>query len=122
MSERFDFHTHTHVSDGSLSPTELVRAAAANGVTGFALTDHDTVAGIAEAQAEANRLGIELIPGIEISVNESDGARSLHVLGLGLAMLAAVLAMATALWWCFERNTPKIRGAVSALLVTRPGR
>jgi hypothetical protein len=85
MSERFDFHTHTNASDGSLTPTELVRAAAANGVTGFALTDHDTVAGIAEAQAEANRLGIELIPGIEISVNEADGARSLHVLGLGLA-------------------------------------
>ncbi|MEX2206092.1 MAG: PHP domain-containing protein [Myxococcota bacterium] len=85
MSERYDFHTHTVASDGSLTPTELVRAAAANGVTGFALTDHDTIDGIAEAQAEASRLGIELIPGIEISVNEQDGARSLHVLGLGLS-------------------------------------
>ena len=85
MSERFDFHTHTIASDGSLSPTELVRAAAANSVTGFALTDHDTIDGIAEAQAEANRLGIELIAGIELSVNEQDGARSLHVLGLGLS-------------------------------------
>jgi hypothetical protein len=85
MSERFDFHTHTIASDGSLTPTELVRAAAANGVTGFALTDHDTTDGIAEAQVEANRLGIELIPGIEISVNEQDGGRSLHVLGLGLS-------------------------------------
>ncbi len=84
MSERFDFHTHTIASDGSLTPTELVRAAAANHVTGFALTDHDTTDGIAEAQAEADRLGIELIAGIEISVNEQDGARSLHVLGLGL--------------------------------------
>jgi len=85
MSERYDFHTHTIASDGSLTPTELVRAAAANGVTGFALTDHDTTDGIAEAQVEANRLGIELIAGIEISVNEQDGARSLHVLGLGLS-------------------------------------
>ncbi len=84
MSERFDFHTHTDASDGSLSPTELVRAAAANRVTGFALTDHDTVAGVAEARAEATRLGIELIAGIEISVHEADG-RSLHVLGLGIA-------------------------------------
>jgi predicted metal-dependent phosphoesterase TrpH len=85
MSERYDFHTHTVASDGSLTPTELVRAAAANGVTAFALTDHDTIDGIAEAQAEASRLGIELIAGIEISVNEQDGARSLHVLGLGLS-------------------------------------
>jgi hypothetical protein len=82
MSERFDFHTHTIASDGSLTPTELVRAAAANGVTAFALTDHDTVDGIAEARAEADLLGVELIAGIEISVNEEDGARSLHVLGL----------------------------------------
>jgi predicted metal-dependent phosphoesterase TrpH len=85
MSERFDFHTHTVASDGSLSPTELVRAAAENRVTAFALTDHDTVDGIAEAAAEANRLGVELIAGIEISVNEQDGARSLHVLGLGIS-------------------------------------
>ena len=51
MSERFDFHAHTTESDGSLSPTELVRRAQANQVTGFALTDHDTVDGIAEARA-----------------------------------------------------------------------
>jgi predicted metal-dependent phosphoesterase TrpH len=98
MNERFDFHTHTIASDGSLTPTELVRAAAANGVTGFALTDHDTIDGIGEARAEADRLGIELIAGIELSVNEQDGARSLHVLGLGLSpedpVLRARLAVA----------------------------
>ncbi len=91
MSERFDFHTHTIASDGSLSPTELVRAAAANGVTAFALTDHDTIDGIAEAEVEASVLGIELIAGIELSVNEQDGARSLHVLGLGISPDDAVL-------------------------------
>lgn len=84
MSERFDFHTHTRVSDGSLSPTELLRRAQENRVTGLAITDHDTVDGIAEARAEGERLGIEVIAGIEISVNEADGSRAMHVLGLGL--------------------------------------
>jgi hypothetical protein len=84
MSERFDFHTHTCVSDGSLTPTELVRRAQENRVTGFALTDHDTVDGVAEARAEGERLGIEVLAGIELSVNEADGARAMHVLGLGL--------------------------------------
>jgi hypothetical protein len=84
MSERFDFHTHTRVSDGSLSPTELVERAAANKVTGFALTDHDTVGGVAEARAAGAAHGIEVIAGIEISVSENDGKRGLHVLGLGI--------------------------------------
>lgn len=85
MSERFDFHTHTIASDGSLTPTELVRAAARNRVTAFALTDHDTTDGVAEAQREGRAIGIEVIAGIELSVNDSDGARSLHVLGLGIS-------------------------------------
>ncbi|HTO54874.1 MAG TPA: PHP domain-containing protein [Myxococcota bacterium] len=84
MSERFDFHAHSTVSDGSLSPTELVGRAHANGVTGFALTDHDTVDGVAEARAEGARLGVEVLAGIELSVSEDDGARSMHILGLGL--------------------------------------
>ncbi len=84
MSERFDFHTHTTVSDGSLTPTELARRAHEQRVTGFALTDHDTVDGIAEARAEGERLGVEVIAGIELSVNESQGARAMHVLGLGI--------------------------------------
>jgi hypothetical protein len=84
VSERFDFHTHTTVSDGSLTPTELVRRAKTNGVTGFALTDHDTVDGIEEARAEGERCGIEVLGGIELSVNEADGSRAMHVLGLGL--------------------------------------
>lgn len=84
MSERFDFHTHTSVSDGSLTPTELARRAHEQRVTGFALTDHDTVDGVAEARAEGERLGVEVIAGIELSVNEAAGARAMHVLGLGV--------------------------------------
>ena len=84
MSERWDFHTHTRVSDGSLSPAELVERAAANRVTGFALTDHDTVEGVAEARAAGAARGIEVWAGIELSVSEDDGKRGLHVLGLGI--------------------------------------
>jgi 3',5'-nucleoside bisphosphate phosphatase len=84
VSERFDFHTHTCVSDGSLTPTELVRRAEANRVIGFAVTDHDTVDGIAEARAEGERRGIEVLGGIELSVSEADGSRAMHILGLGL--------------------------------------
>jgi len=84
VSERYDFHTHTHVSDGSLSPAELVRAAALNRVTAFALTDHDTTDGVVAAQAEGGAAGVEVIAGIELSVSEQDGARSLHILGLGI--------------------------------------
>ena len=84
MSERFDFHAHTTVSDGSLSPVELVRRAQANRVTGFALTDHDAVDGVAEARAEGERLGVEVLAGIELSVNEAGGSRAMHILGLGL--------------------------------------
>jgi 3',5'-nucleoside bisphosphate phosphatase len=84
MSERFDFHAHSTVSDGSLSPRELVARARDNAVTGFALTDHDSVEGVAEARAEGERLGIEVLAGIELSVSEAEGTRSMHILGLGL--------------------------------------
>ena len=84
MSERFDFHTHSTVSDGSLSPVELVQRAAHNGVRGLALTDHDTVLGVAEARVEGERAGVEVLGGIELSVSEDGGTRALHLLGLGV--------------------------------------
>jgi len=77
-----DLHTHSTASDGTLSPTELVCQAAAAGVRALALTDHDTVAGIAEAQRAANQANICLVPGIELSVMWSK--RTLHLVGLGL--------------------------------------
>ena len=79
---RYDLHSHSTASDGVLSPTALVRMAADAGLTGFALTDHDTVAGIPEAKAEAERLGIELIPGIELSVQA--GGQDVHMLGYSI--------------------------------------
>ncbi|HLI27032.1 MAG TPA: PHP domain-containing protein [Chloroflexota bacterium] len=74
-----DLHTHTTVSDGRLRPEELVRHAHAGGVRCLAVTDHDTTDGLAAARAEAARLGIELIPGIELST-ELHG-QSVHILG-----------------------------------------
>jgi len=110
VSERFDFHTHTCVSDGSLTPAELVRRAAANGVTGIAVTDHDTVDGIAEARAEGERCGIEVLGGIELSVNEADGSRAMHILGLGLEDPAPLRARLEALRRSREERAARIVG------------
>ena len=76
-----DLHLHSTVSDGRLRPAALVARAAERGVRAMALTDHDTVAGMPEAAAEAQRRGIELLSGVELSVTW--GKRTLHVVGLG---------------------------------------
>jgi predicted metal-dependent phosphoesterase TrpH len=75
-----DLHTHSCCSDGSLTPVELVRRAADSGIRMLALTDHDTVAGVAEAAREAGHRGIELVPGVEISACWR--GQAVHVLGL----------------------------------------
>lgn len=77
-----DLHSHSTCSDGSLPPTALLEEAARRGVSTLALTDHDTVAGLDEAQAAANRLGIELVPGVEFTVTCSGS--EVHLLGLGI--------------------------------------
>ncbi|MFV8833939.1 PHP domain-containing protein [Aquisalimonas sp.] len=77
-----DLHTHSTASDGALSPVDLVARAAAGGVTTLALTDHDTVAGVPEAQDAAVQAGIQLVAGVEISTQWE--RREIHVVGLGL--------------------------------------
>lgn len=74
-----DLHLHTTASDGWLSPAQLVARAAAAGITTMSVTDHDTVAGLAEVGAEAAACGIRLVPGIEIT-SIADG-RDVHMLG-----------------------------------------
>ncbi len=74
-----DLHSHTTASDGELSPEDLLARARRAGVTTLAVTDHDTVEGLARAQAAAEAQGIRLVPGIEVST-EAEG-RELHVLG-----------------------------------------
>ncbi len=76
---KVDLHLHTTASDGALNPTELVREAKAHGLECIAVTDHDSTEGIEEAQAEGDRLGVQVIPGIEMS---TDIPRAeVHVLG-----------------------------------------
>ena len=93
MTELYDLHCHSNASDGTLSPTELVLRAHQQGVTSLALTDHDTTAGLAEAQLCATATGINLITGIELSTNWQD--KCFHVVGLGINPAYPPLAEAT---------------------------
>jgi len=78
---RIDLHSHSNVSDGLDSPTDLVRKMALAGIDAFALTDHDTLGGLEEARAEAGKSGIELLAGAEISA-DFDGQDDVHILAL----------------------------------------
>lgn len=77
-----DFHLHSTASDGVQTPTWVMGRASANGVRVLALTDHDTTAGYDEAAAAAARLGLRLIPGIELSTDL--GPADVHLLGFGI--------------------------------------
>lgn len=83
-----DLHTHTRRSDGVLEPADLVRAAAAAGVTLLAITDHDTLAGVREVGALQDPPSIEILPGVEINAvigeREDLWEAELHILGLGV--------------------------------------
>lgn len=80
-----DLHCHSTISDGLLSPVELVRRAHANGVTLFSLTDHDELTGCVLARNEAERLGMQFVNGVEISVSwGGDGDQTAHVVGLNV--------------------------------------
>lgn len=75
-----DLHVHSNKSDGSFTPSELVDMAIAKGLTAFALTDHDTTAGVKEAVAYGQEKGIEVIPGIEFSTEYY--GKDIHIVGL----------------------------------------
>lgn len=77
--DTIDLHTHTLYSDGSVSPEELVVMAVGAGARAIAITDHDTVDGLAEGRTTAERLGVEFISGIEISAEHGPG--TMHILG-----------------------------------------
>ena len=80
MSKRIaDLHVHTHLSDGTFSPEQVVETAKSLGISTIAITDHDNVDGTDQAIEAGKRLGIEVIPGIEIT-SEIDG-HEIHVLG-----------------------------------------
>jgi predicted metal-dependent phosphoesterase TrpH len=79
---RYDLHSHSTASDGTMAPTALVRHAAAQGVDVLALTDHDVTSGLVEAAEVARATNVHLVPGVEISV--SWGHQLLHLVGLGI--------------------------------------
>jgi predicted metal-dependent phosphoesterase TrpH len=80
-----DLHTHSSASDGDLSPAELVAAAANQGLSAIALTDHDTIKGLKSAEETASKYSIRFIPGIELEIAWSADQGEFHLLGLGLA-------------------------------------
>ncbi|MHA7579864.1 PHP domain-containing protein [Paenibacillus vandeheii] len=76
---RCDLHTHSQASDGMQPPAENVKLAKQRGLSAVALTDHDTVAGVAEAQRAGREYGIDVVAGVEISTRA--GGKDIHVLG-----------------------------------------
>lgn len=86
---RIDLHLHTTYSDGTLTPTELVQAAAERGVTLMAVTDHDEIGGIGEARAAGRHLGVRVVSGVEI--NTEVGREDVHVLGYGFPVDSVIL-------------------------------
>lgn len=103
-----DLHCHSTASDGRLTPTELVQAAAAAGVGLLALTDHDTVDGLPEATRVAGDCGITLVPGVEISVRWQQ--RTLHIVGLNVDADAPGLCEGLALLQAQRRHRAEIIG------------
>ena len=77
--EKVDLHTHTYLSDGIYSPTEVVKLASDRGISILSITDHDNTSGITEAITAAKDYGIEIISGVEISTDIED--REVHILG-----------------------------------------
>lgn len=82
MQIQYDLHSHSTASDGTLTPTELVRKARQQGVDVLALTDHDTTAGLEEARMVAAQVGLTLVNGVEISVTWE--RRTVHIVGLNV--------------------------------------
>ena len=85
-----DLHSHSTASDGALAPAEVVETAARAGLAALALTDHDTLAGVAAAQEAGARLGVRIVAGVELSL--MDGDKEVHMLGLHIARVDALQA------------------------------
>ncbi len=110
-----DLHTHSTASDGTYAPAAVVELAHENGLSAIALTDHDTIAGVAEASAKAKQLGIDFLPGIEISA-EFPAPGTLHILGYGVNPASEVLRdLTTTLLAGRDNRNPKIVEKLNAL-------
>jgi predicted metal-dependent phosphoesterase TrpH len=83
-----DLHAHSTASDGTKSPAALVSAAKAAGLSAIALTDHDTMAGLPEAVAAGEAVGVRVVPGVELSATDDD--REVHLLALHIQRATAL--------------------------------
>src|SRR6476661_2468686 len=90
-----DLHCHSTASDGTFTPTDVVKLAKERSLSALALTDHDTINGVAEASRVAAELGIDFLPGIEISA-EYPHPGTMHILGYGIDPNSSVLRDLTA--------------------------
>ncbi len=111
MDRRIDLHIHTAASDGTDSPARAVRKAKALGLAAVAVTDHDSVSGVAEARAEGAALGVEVIPGIEISTDYR--GREVHIVGLFID--PASPALRPVLDWAVHERAARNEKIVAAL-------
>jgi len=113
-----DLHCHSTASDGTFSPTQVVKLAADRGLSALSLTDHDTIAGIDEAAAAAQAAGIDFLPGIEISA-EFPHPATLHLLGYGIDPKSAKLRNLTdTLLAGRDNRNPKIIARLQELNVS----
>ena len=113
MPGQIDLHIHTTASDGTDTPRQAVELAAKLGLAAIAITDHDSVFGVAEACAAGRELGVEVVPGIEISADYK--GNHAHILGLFIDLEAPSLR--PALDWAVnerEARNEKIVGAMEA--------
>lgn len=127
---KFDLHSHSHFSDGDLSPTQLVELAIEAGISCLALTDHDTLDGLAEVQRAADsQANFKVINGIELSCTWEE--QLLHVVGLNVDPSNKLLRSgvkankerrrlrAEAMFEDFEQHNIEIRAEVAALIPAR---
>lgn len=98
-----DLHVHTNISDGSESPEETVRYANSLGLSAIAITDHDTVGGVIRAQTEGQKLGIEVVSGIEFCCGWAE--KEIHILGYDI-----------------DTENEKLKNALSHLIIDRDER
>ena len=84
-----DLHVHTTASDGQYRPSQIIQKAAEKNIKVIAITDHDTTAGLSEAETEGKKLGITVVPGIELNITFPTG--EFHLLGLGISQISESL-------------------------------